>query len=338
MKTYQYVPAGEAFRLQQTEVPTPTPGPGEVRVRVGATSLNYRDLITIRKQGGRQVAGITPLSDGAGEVVAVGAGVRRWQVGDRVAAIFFQKWLGGRFDLAYHKTDLGGGINGMLAEEVVLHEEGLVRIPEHLSFEEAACLPCAAVTAWYAMTTRGGFQPGDSLLALGTGGVSVFALQFAVALGGVGLITSSSDDKLARARELGATQTVNYRKTPDWDKEVWRLTNKRGVDHVMEVGGAGTMEKSMGCVAAGGHIALIGVLTGFGPLQTSLFPLLARNVRVNGIYVGPRDDFEKMNAFLAEKRLRPVIDKVFPFDQAKEAFDYLASGSHFGKVVIRHGS
>lgn len=336
MKFYQYVPEGEAYRLQQTEGPSPTPGPGEVRVRVRATSLNYRDLITLRKQSGRQVSGIIPLSDGAGEVVAVGSGVSQWKPGDRVAAIFFQKWLSGRFDLAYHKSDLGGGINGMLAEEVVLHEDGLVKIPHHLSFEEAACLPCAGVTAWYAMTTRGGFRAGDSLLALGTGGVSVFALQFAMALGGVGLITSSSDDKLARARTLGATHTVNYRKTSDWDKEIWRLTEKRGVDHIMEVGGAGTLEKSMGCVAAGGHIALIGVLTGFGPLQTSLFPLLARNVRVNGIYVGSRADFTSMNGFLEEKQIRPIIDKVFPFDQAGAAFDHLASGSHFGKVVIQH--
>jgi NADPH:quinone reductase-like Zn-dependent oxidoreductase len=337
MRRYEYSPEGGAFALKMVDGPSPTPGPGEVLIRVRATSLNYRDLITVKKQAGREVAGVVPLSDGAGEVAAVGEGVTRWGPGDRVAGCFFQAWSSGPFDLAYHKSDLGGSLDGMLAEEVVLREDGLVRIPDHLSFEEAACLPCAALTSWYAMTTRGGFRPGDWLLALGTGGVSVFALQFAVALGGTVVITSSSDEKLERARALGAAHTVNYRTTPDWDKEVWRLTGKRGVDHVIEVGGAGTLEKSMQSVTGGGHIALIGVLTGFGAPQTSLFPLLARNARLNGIYVGPREDFEVMNAFLTRTQLRPVIDRAFPFDRASEAFRHLESGSHFGKVVINHG-
>lgn len=337
MRRYEYTPEGEAFALRLVESPSPAPGAGEVLVRVRASSLNYRDLITLRKKAGREVAGIVPLSDGAGEVAAVGPGVTRWKPGDRVAGCFFQGWASGPFRMAYHKTDLGGSIGGMLAEEVALGEGGLVRVPEHLSFEEAACLPCAGLTAWYAMTTRGGFRPGHSLLAIGTGGVSVFALQFAVALGGSVVITSSSDEKLGRARELGAAHAINYRTTPEWGQEVWRITEKKGVDHVMEVGGAGTLEKSMQSVAAGGHIALIGVLTGFGAPQASLFPLVSRNVRLNGIYVGSREDFETMNAFLADKQIRPVIDRTFPFDRADEAFRHLESGSHFGKVVIAHG-
>jgi NADPH:quinone reductase-like Zn-dependent oxidoreductase len=336
MKAYQLKADGTAYRLELVERPAAAPGSGEVQVRVRATSLNYRDLVNLKNLAGRKVEGITPVSDGAGEVTAVGAGVSRFKPGDRVAASFFQKWLGGRFDLSFHQSDLGGALHGMLAEEVVLHEDGLVRIPDHLSFEEAACLPCAGVTAWYSLVTRGRFQKGDAVLTLGTGGVSIFALQFAVALGGSVIITSSSDEKLARARVLGAAHTINYKTTPDWEKEVWKLTNKRGVDHVIEVGGPGTLGKSMNSVAAGGHIALIGVLTGFGAPQASLFPLLARNVTLNGIYVGSRADFETMNAFLTEKQIHPVIDRVFGFAEAAEAYRYLDSGSHFGKVVIRH--
>lgn len=337
MRKYTYTPEGDAYALKLVESAAPSPGPGQVRVGVRASSLNYRDLITLRNMAGRKVAGVVPLSDGAGEVLEVGPGVTRWRPGDRVAASFFQSWVGGRFELSHHKHDLGGSLDGLLTEEAVFSEEGLVRLPDHLSFEEGATLPCAGLTAWYAMTTRGGFRAGESLLALGTGGVSVFALQFAVALGGTAIVTSSSDAKLERAKALGATHVINYRTTPDWDKEVWRLTDGKGVDHVIEVGGPGTLEKSMNSVGGGGHIALIGVLTGFGAPQAGLFPLLARNTRVSGIYVGSRTDFEAMNAFLAEKELHPVIDRVFPFEEAKEAFATLESGDHFGKVVIRHG-
>jgi NADPH:quinone reductase-like Zn-dependent oxidoreductase len=336
MDRYEYRADNQAFRLELVEMSPQQPGPGEVVVRVRATSLNYRDLIAIRNKAGRKVDGVVPLSDGAGEVTSIGEGVTRWKVGDRVAACFFQGWTSGRFDMASHKTDLGGSLNGMLAQEVVLAEGGLVRIPDHLSFEEAACLPCAGLTAWYSMTTRGEIKPGDTVLCLGTGGVSVFALQFGVALGCQVLITSSSDTKLSRARDLGASQTINYRTTPDWDKEVWRLTDKRGVDHVIEVGGPGTFEKSMNSVSAGGHIALIGVLTGFGPPNAGLFPLVSKNARLNGIYVGHRDAFEAMNTFISQKQIRPIIDRVFPYAEASSAFDYLESGNHFGKVVIAH--
>ncbi|MCZ2342776.1 MAG: NAD(P)-dependent alcohol dehydrogenase [Bacteroidales bacterium] len=334
MKAYVYRSAGDTYRLAVEERPTPTPGPDQVVVRVRATSLNYRDHITLHNLAKRKVDGRIPLSDGAGEIIAVGTNVTDWKPGDRVAGCFFQTWDGGRFDLSHHKQDLGGSVDGMLAEEVVLRAGGIVRIPDFLSFEEAACLPCAALTAWYSLTTRGGLQPGDTLLTLGTGGVSVFALQFGVALGAKVIITSSDDHKLARARSLGASHTVNYRTHVDWDKEVWNQTNGRGADHIIEVGGPGTLGRSMNAVAAGGTIALIGVLTGFGPPTESLFPLLGRNVSLNGIYVGSRADFEAMNRFLTEKTIRPVMDRVFGFSEAEAAFSHLASGSHFGKVVI----
>lgn len=338
MRAYELTADGAAYRLEQVEREAAPVGAGQVRVAVRATSLNYRDLINKKNVAGRKMDGTIPLSDGAGEVVEVGAGVTRWRVGDRVAACFFPRWESGPFRLEHHRNDLGGSIDGMLAEEVVTAESAIVAVPEHLSFEEAACLPCAALTAWYALTTRGGFEPGHSVLALGTGGVSIFALQFAVALGGTVIITSRSDEKLERARDLGATHTVNSTAVPDWDKEVWRLTGERGVDHVIEVGGPGTLEKSMKCVTPGGQIALIGVLTGFSAPRTSLFPLMARNARLDGIYVGSRADFETMNAFIERTKIKPVIDRVFPFSEAVAAYDYLEGGSHVGKVVIRMGA
>lgn len=331
---WQLLPEDSAYRLTRVTREVPAPAAGQVKVRVRAVSLNYRDLVNRDNLAGRNVAGRVPTSDGAGEVIAVGPDVTEWRIGDRVAGCLFQTWQSGRFDMAYHKQDLGGTLDGMLAEEVLLSAGGVVRVPEHLSWAEAASLPCAAVTAWYSLTTRGGLQAGETVLVLGTGGVSIFGLQFATALGAKVIVTSSSDAKLERARALGAWQTVNYRTQPDWHKVVWELTGKQGVDHILEVGGPGTLEKSLGCIAAGGHIALIGVLTGFGAPQTSLFPLVARNARINGIYVGSRTDFEAMSSFIAERSLRPVIDREFPFDAAPEAFAWLKSGSHFGKVVI----
>ena len=336
MRAYELTSSGTAYALRLVDRPTPEPGPGQVRVRVRATSLNYRDLVVKNNLAGRPAEGLVPVSDGAGEVEAVGPGVSAWTPGDRVAGIFFQGWVDGPFDMAYHRTDLGGSVPGMLAEQVVLGQDGLVRVPDHLSFEEAATLPCAAVTVWQALVRRGGLRAGQTVLALGTGGVSIFALQFAAALGARVIITSSSDEKLARARELGAAETVNYRTTPDWDKEVLRLTGKLGVDHVVEVGGPGTLGKSVNSVRAGGHVALIGVLSGFGPSDASLFPLVARNAQVSGIYVGSRRDFEEMNRFLELRQLRPVIDRTFALADAPAAYDHLQSGAHFGKVVVRH--
>lgn len=335
MKTWLLQEYGESDELVLADVPMPEIQPGEVLVRIRAVSLNYRDLINIDEaRPGNIPPPFTPCSDGAGEVAACGSEVTQWKNGDRVAGIFFHDWVSGPFSLEYHKRAGGGSAPGMLAEYVVLPEHALVRIPESLSFAEAATLPCAAVTAWQALFTRGGLQANSTVLALGTGGVSIFALQLATAAGARVVITSSHEEKLERARVLGAWETVNYKAFPAWDKEVWRLTEKRGVDHVVEVGGPGTLERSMNCVSAGGQIALIGVLTGFGAPQSSLFPLVARNVRLDGIYVGSRTDFDSLLAFVVEHEIRPVIDRTFGFTEARSAFEYLKSGAHFGKVVI----
>lgn len=336
-RDWRLIPEGDAYRLELISRSIPTPGPDQVVVKVQAVSLNYRDLINLQNQAGRNVAQRIAASDGAGEIVAVGCDVLQWHPGDRVAATFFQSWHDGPFDMRHHQQDLGGTIDGMLAEYVVLSEQGLVRIPDYLSYESAATLPCAGLTAWSALVDRGHLQAGQTVLALGTGGVSIFALQFATALGARVIVTSSSDEKLAKARELGAWQTINYRQQPDWEKAVWQLTRKQGVQHVVEVGGPGTLEKSLASVAAGGSIALIGVLTGFGPPQCSLFPLVAKNASLHGIYVGSRQQFREMNEFLSTHQLLPAIDRVFDFEDAPAAYQHLESGAHFGKVVIRVG-
>ena len=309
-------------------------GPRDVLVAIRAVSLNYRDRIAWRNLAGRNVDGRVPASDGSGEVLAVGAEVSQWKPGDRVAGCFFPRWQSGRFDLAHHQYDLGGTLDGMLREQAVLHEDALVRIPSHLDPIQASTLPCAALTAWNALVVRGRLTAGESVLVLGTGGVSIFALQIARAFGCKVFITSSDDTKLLRAREIGALDGVNYKTHPQWSEQIWGMTESHGVDHVVEVGGPGTLEQSMRCVAASGQIALIGVLTGFGPPTTSLFPLLARNVQLDGIYVGPRDEFVRMNRFLEHHAIEPIIDRVFSFDDAPAAFAHLESGQHFGKVVI----
>lgn len=335
MRAYVYQSSGDAYSLAMREKPSRSPGPGEVVVRVRAASLNYRDLIALRNKAGRDVDGRIPLSDGAGEVVSVGEGVTNVRPGDRVAGCFFQTWESGPFEMSAHKNDLGGTLDGMLTEEATLRAGGVVLTPSSYTFEEAACLPCAALTAWQSLVDRARLTAGQTVLTLGTGGVSVFALQFAAALGARTIVTSSSDEKLVQAKEIGAWETINYRTTPEWDKEVWRLTEGRGADVVVEVGGPGTLGKSLASVAPGGTIALIGVLTGFGAPDTSLFPLMARNANLAGIYVGSRTQFEAMNAFLETQPLRPVIDQVFSFDEAPKAFNHLESGDHFGKVVVR---
>jgi NADPH:quinone reductase-like Zn-dependent oxidoreductase len=321
----------DALRLVERE--TPTPQHGQVLVRVRATSLNYRDLMTVKHGGLRNLRlPLIPLSDGAGEVVTVGEGVTRVKAGDRVAGIFMQTWLAGDPRAEHGKSALGGAIDGMLAEQVVLHEDGLVHVPEYLSYEEAATLPCAAVTAWQALVTKGGLQVGDSVLVLGTGGVSIFALQFATAAGARVILTSSSDKKLDRARQLGAAEGINYKTTPDWEKRVLELTDGVGVDHVVEVGGPGTLEKSFRAVRTGGTVSLIGILTGAGKIDP--MPVLMKSIRLQGIYVGSRDMFEAMNRALAVHKIRPVIDRVFPFAEAREALKYMESAAHFGKIVI----
>ncbi len=335
MKTWQITEFTGSEGLRLVEVPEPKPQAGEVLVRMKAVSLNYRDLTATRKERpGNLPPPFTPCSDGAGEVVAVGDGVSAWKIGDRVMPTFFQNWLNGPISRAAMQSALGGALPGVLSEQVVVKESGLVRIPDHLSFEEAATLPCAALTAWHALVIKGQVQSGQTVLCLGTGGVSMFALQFAKQHGARVIITSSSDEKLARARELGADETINYRTTPDWEKRVFELTNKQGVDHVIEVGGAGTLQKSLDAVCFGGRISLIGVLSGFEGLVNP-WPIVARSVTLQGIYVGSHEMFKAMNAFLIQYPMKPVIDRVIEFAEARDAFDLMTAGGHFGKIVVR---
>jgi NADPH:quinone reductase-like Zn-dependent oxidoreductase len=320
--------------LKLAERPEPKPGHRQALVRVRANSLNYRDLVVAGGGYGRQVkTPLIPLSDGAGEVVAVGAGVTRVKPGARVAAIFMQTWLAGALTEHHGRSALGGAVDGMLAEYVVLDEEGLVPIPEHLSYAEAATLPCAAVTAWHALVAEGGIRAGDSVLVLGTGGVSIFALQFARMHGARVIVTSSSDEKLARAIALGASDGINYRQSPEWARRVLELTGGAGVDHVMEVGGAGTLPQSFRAVRYGARISLIGVLAEPGAAVDPR-PLLMKGARLQGIYVGSREMFEAMNRAITLNGLRPAIDRVFPFAEAPEAYRYMKSAGHFGKIVI----
>ncbi|MBL1198759.1 MAG: NAD(P)-dependent alcohol dehydrogenase [Nostoc sp. GBBB01] len=334
MKVYEIQSNAGIDALALVDRPEPKPAAGEVLVQVKATSLNYRDLLVIEgAYGAGQKYPLIPISDGAGEVVAVGKGVTRVKIGDRVAATFFQDWIYGSLTREQMKSDLGGGIDGMLAEYVVLHQDGLVILPDHLSYAEGATLPCAAVTAWHGLVTKGNISPGDSVLLLGTGGVSIFALQFAKIHGARAIATSSSDEKLALIKQLGADETINYKTTPDWEKQVYQLTNRTGVDHVVEVGGAGTLPKSLQAVRIGGRVSLIGVLSGRGS-EIDPMPILFKSLTVQGIYVGSREMFEAMNQTIQQHQIKPIIDRVFPFNEAREAYRYLKSAAHFGKVVI----
>ena len=321
--------------LTLTERQEPQPAPGQVLLRMRAASLNYRDLLTVKgAYNSKQRLPLIPLSDGVGEVVAVGEGVTRVKIGDRVAGIFMQTWLDGEFSAEKPKSALGGAIDGILAEYVTLHEDGVVHVPEHLSDEEAASLPCAAVTAWQALITQGNLKAGDTILVQGTGGVSLFTVQFAKLVGARAIAISSSDEKLERVLQLGASNGINYKTTPNWDEQVWKLTDEVGVDHVVEVGGAGTLNKSLRAVRFGGTVSLIGVLTGLtGDISTG--SILHKGIRVQGIYVGSRAMFKAMNRAIALHQLRPVVDSVFPFTDVREALAYMESGKHFGKIAIR---
>jgi NADPH:quinone reductase-like Zn-dependent oxidoreductase len=313
--------------------------PEEVRVRVRAVSLNYRDVLMV--EHGIAPRGVElpllPCSDAAGEVVEVGSGVSRAQVGDRVASIVFQGWLhGGTLPPAAYGSVLAGGLDGVLADSVVLHEDGVVHVPEHLSYEEASTLPCAAVTAWHALVTKGRVRAGDTILVQGTGGVSIFALQLGLMMGARSIVTSSSDAKLERARALGAWQTINYVTTPDWAERALELTGGTGVDHVVEVGGPGTTDQSIKATRPGGTVSLIGVLTGLGA-KIDPHPVAIKGLHIQGIRVGSRAMFEDLNRAIAVNGLRPVIDHVFPFEEAREALRHLQGAGHVGKVVISIG-
>jgi NADPH:quinone reductase-like Zn-dependent oxidoreductase len=314
----------------------PQPRANEVVVKFHAASLNFRDLMFVKGMYNPKARlPAVPFSDGSGEVVAVGADVEKWKIGARVCPIFTQAWLDGPLSIEKRRTTLGAGdLDGVLREYGVFGENGLVEIPRHLSYEEAATLPCAALTAWNALVVSGKLKAGDSVLTLGTGGVSIFALQFAKIHGARVIVTSSSDQKLAKAEDLGADEIINYKKTPEWDMEVLRLTNRIGVDHVVEVGGAGTLSKSLNSVRIGGHVVMIGVLAGAGEFDAR--SVLMKAVRMQGILVGSRQMFEEMNKAIEGNGLKPVIDKVFSFKEVPEALRYMESCSHLGKIVISY--
>jgi NADPH:quinone reductase-like Zn-dependent oxidoreductase len=327
--------------LEKVELPMLQIAAGMVLIRVHAVSLNYRDLMVVKGlYNPKMTLPRIPCSDGAGEVVSVGEGVERVKVGDRVCGIFMQRWLDGPLTAERSKEALGGDVDGMLAEYVLLAEDGVVHFPEHLSYEEAATLPCAGVTAWNALHDAGEpahpALPGETIVLQGTGGVSMFALQFAKLLGAKVIGTSSSTEKLARAFGLGLDAGCNYKERPEWSKWVAEVTGGRGADRIIEVGGAGTFAQSLRAARVGGMIAQIGVLSGSATSDPlALTPILHKQLRVQGIYVGSRAMFERMNAVIAKAKLHPVIDHVFGFDQVREAFLHMESGSHFGKIVIR---
>ncbi|HWJ93736.1 MAG TPA: NAD(P)-dependent alcohol dehydrogenase [Telluria sp.] len=334
MLAYQILPGQNIDGLQCVELPQRALGAGEVRVKVHAVSLNFRDLAVA---AGNYIADvddpIIPCSDGAGEVIEVGAGVKRFKPGDRVAATFFPCWIDGKSGPDKIRHALGGDVDGMLAQEVCMDESALVALPDGVDFVDAATLPCAGVTAWNAMFVSHGVKPGDTVLLLGTGGVSVLGLQLAKAAGLSIVITSSSDEKLRRARELGAHHTINYRSTPEWHEEVLRATGGTGADLVLEVGGKGTVNRSVAAAAMNGTVAVIGGVSGFGG-EVNPAALLAGAKRLAGIYVGSRTMLEHLLRFVQVTGIKPVVDRVFTFDQAREAYRYMESGSHFGKVVV----
>jgi NADPH:quinone reductase-like Zn-dependent oxidoreductase len=321
--------------LERLERKPPRPSAREVLIGMHAVSLNYRDVLIAR--GHYPISTEKPpiaVADGAGEVIALGSEVTRFRVGDRVAAIYFANWTDGDPTPEKLANVPGATIDGVLAEEVVMHEDSLVAVPAHLDLAEAATLPCAGVAAWNAVVVEGGLKPGGSVLLLGTGGVSTWALLLAKAAGMRTIITSSSDEKLARARALGADATINYEAVPEWQDEVMRLTRGRGVDLVVEIGGRGTLQRSIAAARTGGTIALIGGVSGVSA-EIELVPLLVGSKRLVGITVGSRAMFEDFNRFVEAARLRPAIDRVFDFDRAREAYEHLEAGRHFGKVVIR---
>jgi len=334
MRVYRFAEFGLDHLIQES-VEEPRPGPGEVAVDPAALSLNYRDVLVVKGlYNPRLKLPATPVSDGAGVVAAVGEGVTGLTVGDRVMSHFVSGWQDGPFRAEYVATTLGAPAAGLAAERVVLPAGAVLPIPEGLDFAAAATLPIAALTAWSALVTVGNIQPGQTVCTLGTGGVSIFALQLGKALGARVIITSSSDEKLDRARALGADHTINYTATPDWDREVLQATDRLGADLIVENGGAGTLEKSMRATRAGGTIAFLGALTGLAA-EINLSHLLMKRLHLAGILVDSRASFERLSAFLGHHPIRPVVDRTFGFDELVEALRHMEAGAHFGKIVIR---
>jgi NADPH:quinone reductase-like Zn-dependent oxidoreductase len=323
--------------LALVDKPVPEPGAGEVLVRLKAATLNYRDLITVKGgYGSRQKFPLVPVSDGAGVIERVGPGVREFAAHDRVIGSFFESWISGEPNEAKMRGALGGSVDGVLGEYRIFPEHALVRTPEHLSDIEAAALPCAGVTAWSAVIKLGGVKPGQTVLTQGTGGVSLFAIQFAKMCGARVIATSSSDAKIERLKTLGADFTLNYKATSDWGKKA-REWSGHGVDLVVEVGGVGTLNESIRATRIGGTIAFIGVLAGPPPSGSRLPLMVMQQQRLQGVTVGSVEDLQAMADAIAASRMKPVIDKTFPFDQAKQAFAHMESGAHFGKVAIAIG-
>jgi NADPH:quinone reductase-like Zn-dependent oxidoreductase len=335
MRAYEITEFG-IDNLKLAEQPTPEPRVDEVLVKFHAASLNFRDVMVVSgTYNPRMRLPAIPFSDGAGEITAVGTGVTKWKAGDRVMPLFAQGWLDGESSEEKRRTSLGAGSqwDGVLREYGTFSQESIVPIPEHLSYVEAATLPCSALTAWNALNVSGKVKAGDTVVTLGTGGVSVYAVQLAKLAGARVIATSSSDEKLDRLLQLGADETINYKKTEDWDKAVIELTGKRGADHVIEVGGAGTLPRSINAVRIGGHVALIGALT--DPAAFNPTTVFMKAVRLQGIFVGSREMFLDLNKAINTSKLEPVIDRVFAFDEVREALRHMESGAHFGKIVVK---
>ncbi len=323
--------------LRLSTRPEPTPGPGQVLVRMKASSVNFRDLV-VPERGYGSFTGqlpLIPLSDGVGEVVQVGADVTRVAVGDRVCPLFFQEWISGEPDLHRLTRSLGGPIDGTMAELMCLSEQGVSKVPDYLSDEQAASLPCAALTAWTALAGCSTTRPGEKVLVQGSGGVALFALRFAKLMGAHVTVISSSDAKIERLRQMGADATINYRQIPDWYKPAREMTGGQGFDHIIELGGETTLPQSLRCIRPGGVLSMIGVLSG-SKLSASLGQVVTRQVRLQGVTVGHRDGFEAMCRMLEQHRVETVIDRVFAFAELKEAMNYLKSGAQFGKVCVSH--
>lgn len=334
MKAYHLDKPGSIEGLVLRESPDPVATGTDVLVAVRATSLNNRDLMVVFDQYGFPIpSGLVPLSDAAGEVVAVGENVRRWKVGDRVAPTFQIDWIGGPARPEYWGSDLGGSLPGVLSNRIVMPESALVAIPDHLSFEEAATLSCAGITAWTSLTTPEPVAAGETVLVQGTGGVSVFALQFAKAMGARVIATTSSADKEAWLRSIGADTVINYIDNPQWGEAVIAATGGIGVDRVVETGGPGTLPQSIACTRVGGQISFVGFSGGVGA-QLEPLSLIGRALRLQSISVGSREDFETMNRLISAAAIKPVVDKVFAFGDAHAAFHHLVNRGHRGKIVI----
>ena len=333
MKAFELHPEEGFDALTLVDRATPPLEAGDVRVRVRAVSLNYRDLMVARGSK-KRAKRIVPASDGAGEVIEVGRGVKTLAVGDRVAAAFFPTWFDGSLKEEHHANALGGSLDGMLAEEVVLPERAWVSIPAGYTFEQASTLPCAGVTAWHALFEAATVRPGETVLVQGGGGVSTFALQLARFAGAGVIATSSSPEKRGRFEKMGAAATLDYKAEPKWGDSARSVAGNGGVDLVVEVGGAGTFDQSVASLRYGGHMSLLGILAGTqGPINT--YAVFHKNIRIRGVYVGSVAMFERLVRALERSKVEPVIDRVFAFEDTRAAYEYLASGAHFGKVVIR---